>query len=562
MRLTLSKKIFLIIPPVTFLFFFIIFFLSLNFHSQAQVVKIRGDVFKELRSSPDGRTMVIVALTSPVPFPEDFFTRKTKIKTIQNRVLSSLNDSDFRLKSKWENINGFAGEVTESGLAKLSAHPDVALVYPPTEVFATLGQSVPRINADKVHDRTGGLTGTGMIVAVLDTGIDTDHPQLMDDLVAERCTCQNPSSGCSSCCPGGVNSAEDGNGHGTHVSGIITSPSGVAPDAGIVAVKVLSDSGSGCSSGVLEGLDWVLSQVQNKNLDIKVINMSLGGGLFSSTCDSSDPLMAQALNSLKANGVATFAASGNDGLSNRLNSPACMSAAISVGATNDTTDQVASFSNASTVLDMLAPGQVITSSKLGGGTTNMSGTSMATPHAAGVAALMVEANPNLTPDELKIIMKTAGKPILDNRNGRRFPRIDARIAVDSILGCDCDDPNAIIGTDGDDEIDGTPGDDIICGLEGNDTIRGFAGNDCIDGGEGDDLLIGNKGRDVILGGQGNDELRGNLGNDIQKGEGDDDIVKGNKGKDLLDGGPQTDELNGGPGSDTCWDGEINISCEN
>ena len=559
----MSKKSFLILTPVTFMFFFIVFFFSINFHGQAQVVdKIRANVFKELESSPDGMTMVIVALATPVSFPEDFITRKLMINRTQNRVLSSLNVNDFRLRSRWENINGFAGEVTKSGLAKLSAHPDVALVYTPTEVFATLGQSVPRINADKVHDRTDGLTGTGIIVAVLDTGIDTDHPQLMDDLVAQRCTCQNPSSGCSSCCPGGPDSAEDGNGHGTHVSGIITSPQGVAPDAGIVAVKVLSDSGSGCSSGVLDGLDWVLSQVQNKNLDIKVINMSLGGGLFSSNCDSSDPLTTQALNSLKANGVATFAASGNDFSASRISSPACISSAISVGATSDTTDQVASFSNASPILDMLAPGQEITSSKLGGGTTTMSGTSMATPHAAGVAALMVEANPDLTPDELKVIMKTAGKPILDSRNGRRFPRVDARIAVDSILGCDCSDPDAILGTDGDDEIDGTPGEDIICGLEGNDTIRGFAGNDCFDGGEGDDLLIGGKGRDVILGGPGNDELRGKLGNDILKGEGDDDTVKGNKGKDLLDGGSQTDDLNGGPGSDTCWDGEINISCEN
>jgi Ca2+-binding RTX toxin-like protein len=147
-------------------------------------------------------------------------------------------------------------------------------------------------------------------------------------------------------------------------------------------------------------------------------------------------------------------------------------------------------------------------------------------------------------------------------------------------GCNCDDPNAILGDDNDNVLDGTAGDDVICGLGGNDTINGFGGNDCLDGGEGDDTISGGKGRDVIYGGPGNDVLSGNVGddtieggddndtinggkgNDILKGEDGDDILRGNQKMDTLNGGLGTDDLNGGLDIDTCMNGEINNSCEN
>jgi subtilisin family serine protease len=353
----------------------------------------------------------------------------------------------------------------------------------------------------------------------------------------------------------------------------------VAPDAGIVSVKVLPDIGSGCSSGILDGLDWVLSQIESQSLDIRVVNMSLGGGLFSGNCDISDPLMAEALNGLKAKGVSIFVASGNDGSISKISSPACISAAISVGATDDITDRVASFSNSSSILDMLAPGQVITSSAIGGGTVSKSGTSMAAPHAAGVAALMIEANPSLTPVEIELTMKLTGKPILDGRNGFTFPRIDALAAVNGFM-CDCNAPGAILGDENDNVIDGTPGDDIICGFGGNDRIRGLGGNDCIDGGEGDDVVSGNGGRDVLIGGAGNDRLiggigddalmggdgkdilKGNDGNDTLVGGNGDDTLRGHEGNDTLEGGSGMDLLSGGTGFDTCWDWEDVLNCEN
>jgi len=545
--------------------------------SSREEEKISPKVIEALDSSPSGKTTVIVALVSPKAPSRDFSQRKREINTVQDEVLSRLTEDDFKVTSRWENISGLAGEVSKRGLARLIADPNVISVYVPTEVFPALAESVPLINADDVH--TIGFTGSGVNVAVIDTGIDTDHPQLEDSLVAQHCACQLFSAGCLSCCPGGPNTAEDGNGHGTHVSGIITSPQGVAPDAGIVSVKVLPDSGSGCSSGVLDGLDWVLSQVQSHNLDIKVVNMSLGGALFSGNCDVSDPLMAETLNDLKAKGISIFVASGNNGSTSKISSPACMSAAISVGATDDITDRVASFSNSSLTLDILAPGQVITSSAIGGGTVNKSGTSMAAPHAAGLAALMIQADPSLTPVEIELIMKLTGKPILDRRNGLTFPRIDALGAVNGFR-CDCNDPNAILGDESDNVIDGTSGDDIICGFGGNDRIRGLGGNDCIDGGGGDDVISGNGGKDILIGGAGNDRLIGGIGDDVLIGGDGNDILKGNdgndtlvgsegddtlrgyEGDDTLDGGAGTDVLYGGSGFDTCVNGENNVGCEN
>ena len=166
------------------------------------------------------------------------------------------------------------------------------------------------------------------------------------------------------------------------------------------------------------------------------------------------------------------------------------------------------------------------------------------------------------------------------------------------VGCDIDDPNAIIGTPGNDTLLGTPGDDVIFGLGGNDTIFGYGGNDCIDGGEGndkllggpgndriigdggdDDLVHGNGGDDQIFGGAGNDEILGGAGNDmIGGGSGDDqingnpgddqitggsgdDLISGSSGDDDLDGGLGEDEILGGPGSDVCVDGETIEHCE-
>jgi len=403
---------------------------------------------------------VIVALREPATAtraPLDLTELRQDVAVTQDRVLSALTDADFELVGRFEAIPALFGRASAGGLQKLAQQPDVVSVHANEEVHATLAESVPLINADDVHVK--GFTGEGVVAAVLDTGIDTDHLDLEDDIRAEHCYLGNTA------CPGGGHerhgpgSAEDGDGHGTHVSGIITgrgwiAPTGVAPDAGIVAFKVLDDSGRGTFYDVLRALDYIINHPGD---GIRIVNMSLGGDSEPSPCDTSWPELASAINTLRKAGVATFAASGNDAAKNAMGAPACISSAISVGAVYDAnvgavawasctdlttaSDKVACFSNSSTELDLLAPGAMITSSVKGGGTATWGGTSMASPHAAGVAALMLDADPSLEPTTIESRLKSTGVPITDPANGVTTPRVDALRAIQPNGLCgdvDCD----------------------------------------------------------------------------------------------------------------------------
>jgi len=419
-------------------------------------VSARGqEAAQEVYEALQTRTMVkvVIALRCTTPLT-DLEGLMEEITAAQDRVLFQLEEEDFTLVDKWVAVCGLAGEVSLSGLEKLLGSPDVVRVDLDKEMKLNLNQSVPLINADDVQNL--GFTGDGVTVAVFDTGVDTDHPDLSDDLVAQQCFCQDALG--FGGCPNGNNqqsgpgSAEDDDGHGTHVTGIITSrgtiaPRGVAPDAKIVAIKILGTSVLGLSCGLasdgLAGLDWLIDNL-DQFPNLKVVNASLGFNvLFNGTCDNADAnamMASSAIRVLKNNGVISFAASGNDGSSTGLRAPACFTDVVSVGAVYDSNvgslffsncsdlstaaDKVVCFSNSNNLLDLLAPGALITSTGMGGGSTTLQGTSQASPHAAGAAAVLLEANPELTPDEIKSILKNTGKQVTDTRNGLSFPRID------------------------------------------------------------------------------------------------------------------------------------------
>ncbi|MEM5869592.1 MAG: S8 family peptidase [Candidatus Aenigmatarchaeota archaeon] len=278
-------------------------------------------------------------------------------------------------------------------------------------------QADVQIGADKVWAQ--GYTGSGIVIAILDTGVDLNHPELVDSIAGGKSFVSY------------TESFQDDNGHGTHVAGIITAnglneqAKGVAPDALIWAAKVCDSSGSCYSSDIAAAIEYVVN-----NRIAKIISISLGGGgTTKANCDSD--YLAQKVNWAVSNGVTVVAAAGNTG--GKVASPACASKAIAVGAV-DKSDKRPSWSGSGSALDIVAPGVSIYST-IPGGYASWSGTSMATPHVSAVVALLLQANSALTDSQIKdALYKTAkdlGSAGWDKYYG--YGRVDAHAALNYVL---------------------------------------------------------------------------------------------------------------------------------
>jgi subtilisin family serine protease len=382
--------------------------------------------------------------------------RQARIAAVRGEVLGRMSVEEMLVTDTWASVAAFGGEVTAAGLSALAANPLVDRVELDVHGGGALTESLPLIGANAVHALSH--RGEGVTVAVLDTGVDATHPDLAGRIVDEACFCRNADG--TGCCPAGATtqfgtgSAADDHGHGTHVAGILggagqVAPVGVAPAVKFVIVKVLdSQNRFSGTAQVISALDWVL---QNHD-EVRAVNLSLlTGAHFSGACDNVATFaiaFTQVIEALRANGTAVFSCSGNTGSANSMGAPACVSSAISVGAVFDAgfgsfsglgcteisaPDAVTCFSDSDGTLDLLAPGAVIRSTRRGGGSTQMSGTSMAAPHAAGAAALLFAIKPSLTVDRLEAIMESTGKKLVDKKNGVITPRIDALAAVQAVL---------------------------------------------------------------------------------------------------------------------------------
>jgi len=282
-------------------------------------------------------------------------------------------------------LKGFSVRMNEQQAQRLADDPRVAFVEEDGVVSIDTTQTGATWGLDRIDQRdlpldgnyTFNATGSGVKAYIIDTGIRATHTQIAGRVI----------SGFTAISDGlGTN---DGNGHGTHVSGTVGgSTYGVAKNVTLVAVRVLDSSGSGTNSGVIAGIDFVASDHQAGQP--AVANMSLGGGASSAV----DTAVANAV----ADGVTFAVAAGNENQNACNVSPAREPSAITVGSTT-MTDARSSFSNFGTCVDIFAPGSSITSSwnTSDTATNTISGTSMATPHVTGVAALFLETNPTASP---------------------------------------------------------------------------------------------------------------------------------------------------------------------
>ena len=430
-------------------------------------------------SATNGTVRIIVGVR--VPFaPEGELSaaertqQRFEISAAQQTVLNKVPHLAHpgRSPKVFETIPFLSLEVTPDDLDKISNMPDISSIEEDRLSEPTLAQSVPLIGAS--NSTFNGYNGNGQAVAILDTGVDKSHTDLSGRVVSEACySTSNPSGGIQSlCADGSTESTATGsampyaNGvcpsgkcdHGTHVAGTAAGAQGVGRGASLIAIQVFSlfpasYCGSGAtapcalsySSDQIKGLERV--RQLSGSLSIASANMSLGGGKYLSTCDANNTAMKAVIDNLRSGGIATVIASGNSYYSDGIGSPACISSAISVGASWDAAgyvnscggqstsavDSVACFSNSASFLNLLAPGALINAPVPNGGYGNWTGTSMAAPHVAGAWAVLKQRAPSATVDQILNALTSTGVPVLDTRNNITKPRINVAAAV-NVLG--------------------------------------------------------------------------------------------------------------------------------
>jgi subtilisin family serine protease len=398
-----------------------------------------------------GMVRVIVTLATgfvpepDLPTPAHVGRQRQAFAGARAVLSAALAGTRFRIVRAPAGLPVLALEVDTHALAVLRGlRGVVADVVEDHFIRRSLAQSVPLVGAPGAWAL--GFDGTGTIIAIVDDGVESTHPFLAGKVVREACFSTNlPQFSVSSVCPGGVEFSDaPGSGapcdvdcsHGTHVAGIAAGGdglpgSGVAKGAALWAIQVFSraDDPDVCfpepspCTGVLvgdliEALNYLYAhRTSVPGMVLAAANMSLGGSPTGTTTCNGNPVKP-AIDQLRAAKIASVIAAGNDGLTNALSQPACISTAVSVGSTGDTAanaDSVSFFSNMASFLSLLAPGENIVSSVPPNGFASFNGTSMATPHVAGAFAILRQFAPQATVTDILNALRASGEPVTDTR---------------------------------------------------------------------------------------------------------------------------------------------------
>lgn len=429
------------------------------------------------KAQTNGRVDVIIGLN--VQFqPEGQLSmaqasiQQAVILQAQQQLLTRLSAYDTHLYAQYRTIPFVALNVDTDGLLALMSDPTVASIEEDIIFKLDVIPNLDVIDADAAWSTGTGYTGTGQTVAVIDSGVQENHPEFGNRVIpaAEACFSSQAGDGSyQSTCPGGgtsvtgpgagVNCNINGCFHGTHVAGTIAgATTGVAPGANIIAInastKYTTANVCGLSApcivmfshNVISALEHVYSL--RNSYSIAAVNLSLGGSAdFRKYCDSPAAATTNGSTSYKAifdnlvsANIAPVVASGNAGYNDAVELPACISSAVTVGASGNyesgssIANQVASFSNSAYMVDLLAPGVSIYSALPGSSYGNSDGTSMAAPHVSGAWAILKQREPTASVTRILTALQTNGVSITDSKNGITRPRIDIDNALNSLIG--------------------------------------------------------------------------------------------------------------------------------
>ena len=362
--------------------------------------QVSPELDQMLDNTPDTERVSVIILTEGAP---------------SDQAREAIRNAEGNINHEYSLIDGVAVEIPKVAARNLANRSFVREVQPDFVMETNLDQSVSQINTEPVHQEN--VAGRSVDVAVLDTGIDNDNRALQVEKEVDY-TGQG---------------TDDRNGHGTHVAGIIASQDsrfqGVSYNADLFDVKVLDANGTGSGSDVIEGIEWAV------NNNAEVISLSFGGQ--TDKCDGTDAV-SEAVNSAVAQGVTVVAAAGNEWPENRtISIPGCAEDAITVGSVNSNSE-ISRFSSRGPTADgrvkpdVVAPGEQITSTWNDGTFQEKSGTSMATPHVSGTAALLLSEDQDLSPSELKNLTEYAATELRYNQNTQGSGLLNAESAYSAI----------------------------------------------------------------------------------------------------------------------------------
>jgi subtilisin family serine protease len=408
---------------------------------------------------------------------------QNEVRSRQDQFLSRFDPQRVRVSGRFSYLFGFAAEVTLEGMEELVNSDEVVSIEEDRILQAHLAQGIPLMNGSSARS---SYNGSGLSIAVCDTGIDTSHPMLGGGGFPNSKVIGGYDAGDDDYDP--RPDQEYGDAHGTACAGIAAGSlgteedyiGGVAPGAKLYAVKISTgNSGSATTANMIEGWEWCIThQFDNSSYPIMIISTSFGGGRAFSSCDASSPAMTQAAANAVAAGITIFCSSGNDGYCDSIGWPACISHVISVGAVydaqlgvvypcvsedscavkyfttactnwysidNTAADMVTSYSNTASFLSLLAPSDdAYTTDIVGPGgysfddySPSFGGTSAACPYAAGAAAVLQSAakaitGKFLTSSQVKSTLINTGDAVADGKVSIIKPRVNLGRAVGTL----------------------------------------------------------------------------------------------------------------------------------